>query len=69
MPQLAMDDNGDLARDIGRVHDVIRPHVRLTPVLRSAGGEIGRGQFPLTLKLEQLQHAGASRHAVHSPIC
>jgi threonine dehydratase len=45
--------------DIARVHDVIRPYIRETPVLHSSGREIGLGPFPLTLKLELLQHAGA----------
>ena len=37
----------------------IRPYVRVTPVLETDGGAFGLGQFPLTLKLEQTQHAGS----------
>jgi threonine dehydratase len=36
----------------------IAPWVRHTPLLRLAAGELGLG-FPLTLKLELLQHAGS----------
>jgi threonine dehydratase len=45
--------------DIARVHDVIRPYIRETPVLRTSGGDVGLEPFPLTLKLEHLQHAGS----------
>jgi threonine dehydratase len=38
---------------------VIRPHVRRTPVLQVSGGDFGLAPFPLTFKLEQLQHAGS----------
>ena len=36
----------------------IAPHVRHTPVIRLAAGEMGLA-FPITLKLELLQHAGS----------
>jgi threonine dehydratase len=45
--------------DITRVHGVIRPYIRETPVLRTNGGDVGLEPFPLTLKLEFLQHAGS----------
>ncbi len=45
--------------DIARVHDIVRPHVRQTPVLRASGSDLGLASFPLTLKLEYLQHAGS----------
>lgn len=45
--------------DIARVHDIIRPHVRQTPVLHTNGSELGLEPFPLTLKLEYLQHSGS----------
>jgi threonine dehydratase len=45
--------------DISRVHDVIRPYIRETPVLHTSGRDLGLAPFPLTLKLELLQHAGA----------
>ena len=48
-----------IASDIARVHDIIRPHIRETPVLHASGGDLGLAPFPLTLKLEFLQHAGS----------
>ena len=38
---------------------VIAPHVRRTPVVSINGADFGLPPFPLTLKLEQLQHAGS----------
>ena len=45
--------------DITRVHDLIAPYIRHTPVLQSDGREVGLEPFPLTLKLEFLQHGGS----------
>jgi len=45
--------------DIARVHGIIRPHVRETPVLHANGRDLGLEPFPLTLKLEYLQHTGS----------
>jgi threonine dehydratase len=45
--------------DIERVHSVIAPHIRMTPIAKISGAEFGLPPFPLTLKLEQLQHAGS----------
>ncbi len=45
--------------DIERVYPVIAPHVRRTPVVSINGADFGLPPFPLTLKLEQLQHAGS----------
>ena len=46
--------------DIARVHDIIRPHNRWTPVLHANGSDVvGLESFPLTLKLEYLQHTGS----------
>lgn len=45
--------------DIARVHQIIRPHIRRTPVLPANGREVGLDPFPLTLKLESLQHSGS----------
>src|SRR5919108_631857 len=45
--------------DISRVHEVIKPYIRETPVLHASGRDVGLAPFPLTLKLELLQHAGA----------
>lgn len=45
--------------DIARVHDVIRPYIRQTPVLHANGSDLGLTPFPLTLKLEFMQYAGS----------
>jgi threonine dehydratase len=45
--------------DIARVHDIIRPYIRRTPVLQVSGSDVGLDPFPLTLKLEFTQHAGS----------
>lgn len=45
--------------DIARVHDVIRPFIRRTPVLAANGADVGLAPFPLTFKLEFLQHSGS----------
>ena len=45
--------------DISRVHEVIAPYIRRTPVLHAHGGDAGLGSFRLTLKLEFMQHAGS----------
>jgi threonine dehydratase len=45
--------------DIARVHDVIAPHIRQTPILHANGSDCGMRPFPLTLKLEFMQHAGS----------
>jgi threonine dehydratase len=45
--------------DITRVHDVIAPYIRHTPVLHADGRDVGLASFPLTLKLELLQHGGS----------
>jgi threonine dehydratase len=38
---------------------VIRPHVRVTPVLELRASDFGLAPFPLTLKLELFQHSGS----------
>jgi threonine dehydratase len=45
--------------DIARVYPVIAPHIRRTPIVTISGAEFGLPPFPLTLKLEQMQHAGS----------
>jgi len=45
--------------DIARVHDIIGPYIRHTPVLHANGSDVGLEPFPLTLKLEFMQHAGS----------
>ena len=44
---------------IRAIHEVIRPHIRATPIVELDGGELGLPAFRLTLKLEQLQHSGS----------
>lgn len=44
---------------IETTHAVIRPHVRVTPILELTGDDAGLAAFPLTLKLELLQHSGS----------
>ncbi|WP_394845921.1 threonine/serine dehydratase [Pendulispora brunnea] len=44
---------------ITQVEKLIRPHVRTTPIVRLDGADFGLPSFPLTLKLELLQHAGS----------
>src|SRR5919206_1114575 len=49
-----------ITRDgIAHVHDLIRPYIRETPILRTNGADAGLAPFPLTLKLEFLQHGGS----------
>src|SRR3954447_3940641 len=45
--------------DIERVYPLVAPHIRRTPVVAISGADFGLTPFPLTLKLEQLQHAGS----------
>ena len=45
--------------DITRVHDLIAPYIRHTPVLQADGRDVGLEPFPLTLKLEFMQHGGS----------
>ena len=46
-------------REIERVREAIRPYVRVTPVVTVSGGDFGLAGFPITLKLELLQHSGS----------
>ena len=41
------------------MHDVIRPYIRQTPLLHASGGDVGLESFPLTFKLEFVQHGGS----------
>src|SRR3954467_4944472 len=45
--------------EIERVYPIIAPHIRRTPILAISGADFGLPPFALTLKLEQLQHAGS----------
>ena len=44
---------------IEKVREVIRPYVRVTPVVEVRGGDFGLGDFSITLKLELFQHSGS----------
>jgi threonine dehydratase len=44
---------------IKRAEQVIRPHIRRTPVIEMAGSDFGLDPIAVYLKLEQLQHAGS----------
>jgi threonine dehydratase len=48
----------DRAR-IAETHRLIQPHIRETPVVELTGADFDLPAFPLTLKLELLQHAGS----------
>jgi len=53
-------ENGRIGKaEIEKTREVIRPYVRVTPVLGVNGTDFGLGDFPLTLKLELLQHSGS----------
>ncbi|MGZ8398190.1 MAG: threonine/serine dehydratase [Gemmatimonadales bacterium] len=54
------DSNTSFTRErISVVEQAIRPHIRRTPLLELDGRDLGLGPFPLTLKLELLQHSGS----------
>jgi threonine dehydratase len=44
---------------IAATYELIRGRVRRTPTVAASGGDFGLAPFPLTFKLEQLQHAGS----------
>ncbi|MGJ4896260.1 MULTISPECIES: threonine/serine dehydratase [unclassified Bradyrhizobium] len=44
---------------IATTHELIRPHVRHTPLITIAGGDVGLSARPLRLKLEFMQHGGS----------
>jgi threonine dehydratase len=46
-------------KGIEATHEVIRPHVRVTPVVEVTGSDFGISAFPLIAKLEALQYGGA----------
>lgn len=46
-------------QSIEATYAVIKPYVRVTPVVEVDGADFGLPRFPLVLKLEQLQHAGS----------
>jgi hypothetical protein len=56
-------------REIEEVRDVIRPYVRVTPVVAVNGGDFGLGACPVTLKLELCSIRARSRRAARSRTC
>ena len=52
--------DADITREaIAATAELIRPHVRRTPMLHSDAAEFGLAPGPLTFKLELLQHSGS----------
>ena len=47
------------AEHIAATEQLIRPHIRRTPVLEALGADFGLGTAQLTFKLELLQHSGS----------
>lgn len=45
--------------DITRAHELIRPHIRRTPIVEVGGEELGLGDVRIVFKLELLQHTGS----------
>jgi threonine dehydratase len=45
--------------DIEATYAVIQPFIRQTPIVQTDGADFGLPSFPLTFKLEHLQHAGS----------
>jgi len=46
-------------REIAATHALIEPRIRKTPVLETAGADLGAAPCHVTLKLELFQHAGS----------
>jgi threonine dehydratase len=46
-------------QNIETTYTIIKPHIRVTPVVHADAADFGLASFPLTLKLEHLQHAGS----------
>ena len=44
---------------IAQIHELIRPHIRRTPVIEIDGADFGLDGIHIALKLELLQHAGS----------
>lgn len=55
----SMTANSVTGAGIASTHELIRPHVRRTPVLEARGADFGLNDSPLWLKLEFTQHAGS----------
>src|SRR4029450_484734 len=59
--RVAMDASADAVTSemIAQCERLIRPVIRRTPVVEVDGAEFGLPGYPLTLKLELLQHSGS----------
>ena len=44
---------------VATVYQLIQPYLRITPTIEVSGADFGLEPFPLTLKLELMQHAGS----------
>jgi threonine dehydratase len=52
--------NGALDQEhVAAAYELIKPYIRVTPVVEVNGADFGLEPFSLTLKLEPLQHAGS----------
>ena len=50
----------DVTRErIAGAYQLIRPHIRRTPIIEVEGDDFGLNGIPITFKLESLQHAGS----------
>ena len=50
----------DIGRErIAATERAIRPYIRRTPLVEVSGADFGLGAFPLSIKLESLQHSGS----------
>jgi len=57
---IAVGPNNLIDRDhIAGTYEVIRPHIRRTPVVEVPGSDFGLDGIRIALKLESLQHAGS----------
>src|SRR5437660_3304130 len=56
---IAPEDNLVTRDSIAAAYQLIRPHIRRTPVVEANGSDFGIDPVVLTFKLELLQHAGA----------
>ena len=51
---------------IQQTENVIRPHIRRTPILEVDGAEFGLDSIRIVFKLELFQHQDRSKHAARS---
>src|SRR3954467_3266540 len=58
-PAMQAFDDAVNPQTIARCEQIIRPHIRRTPIVEVNGEDFGLPSMPLTLKLELLQHSGS----------